>query len=362
MKTLNSLALLLMLLPLTANAQTLTSKKDLAFAQVAAGGPYKTILNLTNRGSETYFGVLGLYQSGPIAAGQPWSPLVNGTQITDGKVNIALSKGATATYEITQAGGTEAGFATITASTASLTSFAEGTLTYYVSSGGVQVDSVGVQPSSEFYLTAIPFDDFSTLALALVNLNTTGVTAKLSLYDDNNVLAATLSRAFVPAEHMAQYLYQIFEGVQMTSGRLEIQSDRPIIGTALTQVNEQLSSLPLLPAVKAYTFTGSRGGLAYNGEISLWLDGRFVEGYLRATTVGGVVVPSPVTLPLTGSIVNGVLQATTTGDPDPNQLLSYTIMNPFSLATTIFAVPSRAFLLSNNTLAGDGTLLLRAIN
>jgi hypothetical protein len=46
------------------------------------------------------------------------------------------------------------------------TSFLEGTLTYYVRDGGFLVDSVGVQPSSELYLTTVPFDDFSKLAMA----------------------------------------------------------------------------------------------------------------------------------------------------------------------------------------------------
>ena len=361
MKIRSSLGLLLLLLPLTAQAQTLYTKKDLAFAQVAAGGAYETVLNVTNRGSNTYNGVLSLYTQ----IGQAWSPLVNGSQITGGKLDIALSKGATATYRITRDGGTEAGFAVIMASDLAQTSFLEGTLTYYVRDGGLLVDSVGVQPSSEFYLTAIPFDDFSKLAMALANLNPTGVTVRLSVFSDTNVLAApALDRPFASGEHLAIYLRQLFPSVQAIRGRLVIQSAAaPVIGTILTDIDDQLSSRPMLPAVKAYTFSGTLAGLEYSGEISLWFDGQFVQGYIRVLTVGGVPEQNPDTLPLTGSLIDGVLQVITTGSAtSDNQLLSYTIINPYSLSQATPKASSAAWFLPSHILAGTGTLTLTAIN
>ena len=361
MKRLSSLALLIALLPVTANAQTLYPKKDLAFAQVAAGGAYETVLNVTNRGSNTYTGVLSLYTQ----TGQTWSPLVNGSQITGGKFDIVLSKGATATYRITRAGGTEAGFAVIMASDLAQTSFLEGTLTYYVRDGGFLLDSVGVQPSSELYLTAVPFDDFSKLAMAMANLNTTGVTVRLSVFSDTNVLVAPpLDRPFASGEHLAIYLRQLFPSVQAIRGRLVIQSAAaPVIGTILTDIDDQLSSLPMLPAVKAYTFSGTLAGLEYSGEISLWFDGQFVQGYLRALTVGGVPEQSVDTLPLTGSLIDGVLQVITTGSAtSDNQLLSYTIINPYSLSQATLQASSAAWWLPSHILAGTGTLTLTAIN
>ena len=371
MKKLRPLTLLIVLLPLTAHAQNLYSKKDLAFAQVAAGDQYDTVINVTNRGPNTYNGVLYLYTQ----AGQAWSPLVNGVQITDGQMNIAIPKGATATYRITKAGGTEAGFAVILASDllasgAVLNNFLEGTLTYFVYSGSTLVDSVGVQPSSEFYLTAIPFDDFSTIAYALANLNTTTVTPRLSLYSDTNVLVASANLPqFAPGQHMAEYLRQRFQGAQITRGRLEIQSDLPIIGTILTDNYDtvtqlsQLSSLPMLPAVKAYTFSGSIGVMSVTGELSFWLDGRFVQGYLRVLTFGGVQEQNPDTLSLTGSLADGLLQMITSGNPQAtNSLLVNTIIESFSLSQTTLQGLATAWWLDNHSLAGTGTLTLTAIN
>jgi hypothetical protein len=297
------------------------------------------------------------------AGPQQWNPLVNGVQITSGQLNVTVAKGATAVFHITRTGGTEAGIAVFVASDLALTSFLEGTLTYYVRNGAVLVDSVGVQPSTEFYLAAIPFDNFSTLAYALANVNTTGVTPKLSVFSDANVRVGTVNLPqLAPGQHMAEYLWQRFPGIQMTSGRLEIQSDLPIIGTALTQVNEQLSSLPMQPAVKAYTFTGSVGGVSYAGEMCFWLDGFYVQGYVRPLSIGGVPEQSPDTIPLTGSIVNGVFQTHTTGHPESEQLLTYVIINPFSLSQTTLQASFTVWLAATKASLGTGTLTLTATN
>ncbi len=362
MRKISSLTLLIAFLPLTAHAQNLYPKKDLAFAQVAAGGGYETILNLSNRGSATYSGVLSLYHQTPTGP-QPWSPLVNGNQISNGTFNITLRAGVSNTYHITLAGDTDAGFAVIEPSDQAQNNFVEGNLTYYVSSGTTRVDSVGVQPSSEFYLTAIPFEDFSTLAMALANVNKTDATAKLIVYNETNTVLASKDQPLSPNGHTAVYLWQLFAGVNVTKGRLEIRSSLPIIGTILTDIGGQLSSLPLLPAVKAYTFTsGSIGGSTFRGEISFWLDGPFVQGYVRVLTVDGVPESSVDTIPLSGSFVNGVLQATTSGNPDPEQLLTYIIISPYSLSQASVQGSFTVWMAATKTSLGTGTLTMTAIN
>ena len=361
MRKLSSVTLLIALLPLTAHAQNLYTKKDLAFAQVAAGGAYETVINVTNRGSAAYSGFLRFFH----LDGQTWNPLVNGAQVTGGQVNISVPKGGTATYRITQTGGTEAGFAFFIASDLSQTSFLEGTLTYYVRDSGFLVDSVGVQPSSEFYLTAVPFDDFTKLAMALANLNTTATTVRLSVFSQTNtLLAPPLDRTFASGEHLAIYLRQLFPNIQAVRGRLEIQSSSsPVIGTILTDIDSQLSSLPMLPAVKAYTFSGSIGVISVTGELSFWLDGRFVQGYLRVLTFGGVQEPNPDTLSLTGSLADGLLQMIASGNPKAtNSLLVNTFIESFSLSQTTLQGLATAWWLDNSSLAGTGALTLQAIN
>jgi hypothetical protein len=360
MRTRSSVWVLLLLFPLTAQAQNLYQKKDLAFAQVAAGGAYETVINATNRGPDIYVGALRLYH----LSGVPWSPLVNGTPITNGSMDVTINAGATVTYRITGVGGTEAGFAVFVADDLGLSSFLEGTLTYYVTSGATLLDSVGVQPSSEFYLTRIPFDDFSTLAMALANLNTSGVTAKLTVYSSTGVQVATLNESLGSGEHIAVYLRQLFPDLQLASGRLEIQSSGlPIIGTILTDIDNQLSSLPMLPAVKAYTFTGTIAGFSYGGEISFWFDGFFVQGYIRVLNVGGLPEQFPDTLPFTGNLFNGILQVTATGSATAdNQLLSYVLINPYSLSQAQMQGSVALWGLPSYALMGTGTLTITAVN
>jgi hypothetical protein len=361
MKTRSSLPLVLLLFSLTANAQSIYPKKDLAFAQVAAGGAYETVINVTNRGPDTYTGVLSLYRSGHDQAGQPWSPLVNGSQITNGATDVSINPGATVTYRITGTGGTEAGYAVFKANDRDLRNFLEGTLTYYITFTNA-LDSVGVQPSTEFYLTAIPFDDFSKLAMALANLNTSSVTAKLTVFSSTNAQVATLDQSLAAKEHMATYLRQLFPDLELAGGRLEIQCDLPIFGTILTDINDQLSSLPMLPGVKTYTIEADVGVISYSGELCLWLDGPFVQGYVRLLEIGGVPEQSPDTIPVTGTIVGGVLQAHTTGNPDPEQLLTYVIVNPFSLSQQTQQGLVTAWLAVTRGLLGTGPATMTAVN
>jgi len=358
MKTRSLLTVLFLLLPMTAYPQNLLPRKDLAFAQVVAGGGFETILNVTNRGTTTYNGVLNLFHG----TGQSWSPLVNGNPITDGKLNIALTKDTTAAFRITSTTGIDAGCAVIVASGLEQTNFLEGTLTYYITSGTTLTDSVGVQPSGEFYISRLPFDDFHSLALALVNANTAKANVQLTVFSNTNAQLGTFSLPLESNQYSAQYLYQLFPGVQVAAGRLEIQSDLPIFGTALTDKGGQFSSLPLLPAIKAYTFSASVSGISFSGELGFWIDGPHVQGYLRTLMVNGVPETQIDTLIVGGNFVDKVLQFYASGRPDPEQLLSYGIVNQFSPSAATQQGTVTFWLLSSLSLVGQGTVTLTAIN
>jgi hypothetical protein len=358
MRARHLLGFLILILPLAANAQNIRPRKALAFAQIAAGGGYETILNVTNRGTTTCNGTLSLFR----AAGQAWNPVVNGNAVSDGKFNITLEKGATATFQITLPGGTESGFAIIKASDEKLTNFLEGTLTYFVKSGSALTDSIGVPPSNEVYLATVPFDDFSTLALALANANTTKAAVKLTVLSEINEQAGTLELPLESKQHTAQYLWQLFPSVHLQKGRLDIQSDLPVLGTALTDKSGQLSSLPVLPAVKAYTFSASVLGSTITGELSFWIDGPSVQGYLRTLAANGVPAPQVDTLNLGGALVNNVLQWYTSAPPGQEGLLSFGIMNPFLPAAATQQGQVWLFNNLNQHLLGQGTITFTAIN
>ena len=94
-----------------------------------------------------------------------------------------------------------------------------------------------------------------------------------------------LQLTLVPGAHTASYLYELFAGVDgiqdLTAGKIEIASLTPVVGTALTQVNSQISSLPLNPAPVAYALQmTSDQGDTFDGMMALWAEGYFVKGYL----------------------------------------------------------------------------------
>ncbi|MDD5542333.1 MAG: hypothetical protein PHX83_04095 [Acidobacteriia bacterium] len=313
--------------------QTFLTHKDLAFAQVAAGGGYDTVLNVTNRGSATYAGWLYFFQGNR----QVWNPTVNGTPVSGGIMNITIPAGATQTYRVTSGTSIEAGFAFFYAGSDANTNFIEGNLTYHVRSGSTLLESVGVQPSSEFYLAALPFDDFSTIALALANGDpsvSSNITVKV--INEANALVGTTPITLGSASHTARFLTELFPSVHITRGRIEISADQPLLGTALTVNAGTISSLPLQGSPRSYHFDAISGTVTSRGDMSLWVDGFFVRGYLRVTEFDGSTI-TPITYFLVGRLINGVLRANWYGSGAPyynEEVYCYARFSPFSTEAT----------------------------
>ena len=109
------------------------------------------------------------------------------------------------------------------------------------------------------------------------------------------------------------FLWQKFPVLTLGRGRLEIESDAPILGTALTLVPSSFaaqgslfSSLPLLPSPYSYTFSTKVSGIPIEGEIGLWVEGPFAKGYVRLTKVSGTAI-APETFLSYGKLQNGTL-------------------------------------------------------
>jgi hypothetical protein len=263
---------LVMFLFLSTSVFAQTVGKTLAFPQVAAGGGWKTVLNLTNRGTTAYSGTLKLSNMTPAGQPQPWSPIVNGNPITNGQMNFSINPGATFTLTITQDGGTQAGFGTISPiapSNSEQHSLVEGTLTYYVISDGAITDSIGILPSDQIYLASLPFDDFSTIALAMANTHSTAASVHLTLFSASNQMVGTYTESIPANGYVATYAGTFFPNAQVAGGRLEIQSDTPVIGTALTDTNGQFSSLPFTSAAKSYSWSATLSPIGGGGSQTL---------------------------------------------------------------------------------------------
>ncbi|MDD5544136.1 MAG: hypothetical protein PHX83_13275 [Acidobacteriia bacterium] len=351
------LTLLILIWPVMGFAQTLSPHRSIAFSQIAAGGGYETLINLTNRGPNTFNGTLNFFQG----SNQPWNPLVNGT--AQSNVPLTLAPGATMTLDVTGSGGVGAGFGVVTPTGNSVSGLLEGTLTYYVKSGtGTVLDSVGVAPSNEMYVTTIPFDNFNTIALALANLNPVGILVHLKLYSATNQLVQSFDQPLQNMQQIPKFLTEIFPGINLTRGRLDIQSDNLFIGTALTVVGGQLSALPFIPAAKTYTFSLSGGpGPAGTGEACMWFDGTNVQGYARNLTQGGQPVDG------TPNYFNGQFSGNTllfymTGQSGGQSYVQYFTINQFSISSQSLNGSWIAFLVSGGPSPASGNITFTATN
>jgi hypothetical protein len=284
--------------------------KDLVFAQVAAGGGYESLITVTNRGTQSYLGMIQFYKRDPAQqnnVGVAWNPAVNGTQVAGGLYPLTIPAGATASFVITVSGATESGFAIFKAANLDQTNFLEGSLTYFVKSGATINDAIGVLPSAQIIGACIPFEDFSSIALAFANTDGEGRTAavKLTLYSENNVQVSTpQTRVLFRLGHEAIYLSQIFKGVQLRRGRVEIESDVYISATALTQAaGSQFSAIPMGSTSATYTVYTSGVGVMML-RMTLWTNGIFANGYMMVSQSGG----APEMFLVYGQTLGGVLR------------------------------------------------------
>ena len=289
-----------------ARAQSLLPHKDMVFAQVAVGDSIETRITLTNRGTSPYLGTLFLVKN----QGEDWNAIVNGVQISKGATTVSISPGATTTLRINGT-DTQAGFAILAGSQMTTSNCLDGNLTYYVKSGSAIVDSIGVADSTEIYFSSIPFENFSTIALALANIDAEERTTNVSitLFTENGTTVATKTIPLGPFWHKSFFVRELFTGITMAGkGHLEVQSDIAICGTALNVVDGQMSSLPVSPTGRVYNLRATASdGTSFSGQANLWAEGFFVKGFMIITEAGGTkITPEPYLV--YGRLIKGVLR------------------------------------------------------
>ena len=332
-----------------ASAQNFYPKKDAVFGQVVVGDGFETVINLTNRGTNPYVGMLSLFRT-VNAASVPWNPTVNGVAVQDGEYEVEVQPKATVTLRLTGS-QLEAGAAILLSEDLMLDNLIEANLTYLVREGGQVSDSVGIAPSKEFYRAAIPFEEFTETALALVNGNLTGerrANVELALFSgDGDPMGPTRTIRMGSLSHSAKFLHELFPGQTLRGGRVEITSDIPIFGTALTLKGGQFSSLPLDPAPVTYSVRlefhdplESRDHDA-TGELALWVEGSFIRGYMVISAVNGQDFEVPEF-----SLVNGELE-------DGRLRLAFTILqDPFFAEEVTISIGKDEFSFDTNLVEG----------
>ncbi len=303
-------------LVVAAFGQNYYPRKDAAFGQVAVGGEIETVINLTNRGTFAYTGTVRFFRG----KGNAWNPLVNGNTISNGTYPLEIQPKSTATLRITW-NQLESGAAVVISEDLLLDNFIEANLTYFVRSGASVADSVGVFPSKEFYLASVPFQDLNTVALALVNGDLSGervARVLLRLFTEGGSQLAAKTLELGSLFHDARFLSELFPGLNLERGKVEISSDIPIFGTALTLKEGELSSLPLEPSPVSYAVRMlSSEGAEATGEMALWAEGFFVKGYFLISAVDGEPLEEAVLELVNGQLFDRFLQLSFAVAEDP---------------------------------------------
>ena len=226
----------------------------LLFGQVAIGSQgnleIQSVISATNSGSITYEGDFSFFTGN----GTVWNPMVDGVEISNGQHSISIPPFETISLTLSGA-EIEAGSA-ILRGTGPPDTAINGNLTYFFLTDGALTDSIGVGPSTEIYRSTIPFQDFSTIALALANQDPTAKDVVLKLRQADGTVEETKNVQLAGNAHDARFLDQIFDATTVTGGRVDIESNELIFGTAVTFLDGQISTLPMQPARVEYDFRG----------------------------------------------------------------------------------------------------------
>ena len=295
---------------------------QLLFGQVAIGSQgdleIQSVISATNSGSVTYEGDFSFFTGD----GTVWNPLVDGVEISNGQHSISILPFET--ISLTLSGAEIESGSAILRGTGPPDTAIDGNLTYFFVTAGALTDSIGVGPSTEIYRSTIPFQDFSTIALALANQDPTTKDVMLKLRQADGTLQETKNVQLAGNAHDARFLDQIFEtttvaGKTLAGGRVDIESNELIFGTAVTFLDGQISTLPLQPTRIEYDFLATDsepGEEVVTGKMTLWADGNFVRGYLEVRVEEGVPLENPELIPIAGNLNNGVLRVTFAVDED----------------------------------------------
>ena len=337
-------------------AQNYYPQKDAAFAQVVVGEGFETIINLTNSGDFSYTGTLFLFRED----NQIWNPMVNGTTLVNGEFPIEIQPRKTVTLRLTGS-KVESGAAVLLSQDLLLDNFIEANLSYLRHVHQKVTNSVGVFPSKEFYLTSIPFTDFKAVGLALVNGDLSGeCTARieLKLFSGEGDLVDTKIVELGSFFHSAKFLWELFPGHTLEGGKVQIASDQPVFGTALTLTDQQFSSLPLIPSPVSYSIgmIPTEGAIA-SGELTLWAEGFFIQGYLLISALDGELLDESIFALVNGQLVDGFLRLSFSMHRDPffsEEATLYLEHDRFSFdSTRLESTWLQLFLSDGSTMGGN---------
>lgn len=285
-------------------SQNLYPKKDLVFSQVIAGPGFDSCITVTNRGTYNYEGTL-LFTTD--ADGVEWNPIVKrdtdevASRTSDGKMEITLPPDQTRMIYIKESELT-VGYAVFLSVDWSVDNHLEGNLTFFSYDGSGIQDAVGVPESREFYLASLPYNNFYDVGLSLVHpdvyeLGTAQV--RILLFNKAGEILTSCDLQLESFGQLALYLRElpwetpIQELDPLTIGKVEIESSVAISGIAFTITDgpakrAEISTLPISPTPLTYSVNmEAENGDLYEGEISLWIEGYFVKGYLQFTGVNG---------------------------------------------------------------------------
>ncbi|MFH1964884.1 MAG: hypothetical protein ABIJ42_05015 [Acidobacteriota bacterium] len=289
-------AALIPALTVTGYSQNIYPKKDLIFTQIVAGDGFDSSIAVTNRGTYAYEGSI-LFTTG--TDGAEWNPIVNSTRVTNGSMNVVISPDQTKIFYIKET-GLKVGYAVFLSIDWSVDNHLEGNLTYFsYDVSGIQ-DAVGVPDSKEFYLSSLPYSNFYDVGLSLANpdLYSTGAAdIRVLLFNEAGEIVTQCSFVMAPNAHLSRFLSELPWETPIntldpiTIGKVEIESSVAISGIAMTITDgaggkSEISTLPLDAAPLTYTLTmEADNGDVYEGEMSLWVEGFYVKGYMHITGV-----------------------------------------------------------------------------
>jgi len=255
------------------------------FPQIAVGDDYVTILTLSNPGTHTFNGDIGILDN----AGDYLPVDINGLPVAN-KYPLSIGPGSLITLRLTRAGSTVTGHAIVWDQDASvavrdLEAQISGSVVFQYRQQGLVLDSIGVSPGAVIERGTINAESTDTVFTGLALSNPFGepLTVTITaLAVSGEPLASTT--VFL-SSHQAFFLHEKFS-IPPTGfkGIVIIESSQRIGVTALRLEGSQLSTLPVMPRYSTYDFTiATSDSRIYQGELLLNVGGEEFWGLIRWT-------------------------------------------------------------------------------
>ncbi|MDA2929697.1 hypothetical protein MYX84_07090 [Acidobacteria bacterium AH-259-O06] len=264
----------------------LSQNVRLGFPQIAVGDSFTTVVQLTNKGVQTFEGSLAVVDND----GFFLPVLINGISVSN-FYQLDVPPGSVQRFRLTRFGTVIPGHIIVwdrrSQANINFNEQIDGTVIFQWKDGDTLLDSIGVPvsiPIEHFYFIGEYEGNINT-GLALSNVRDEEITVTIKAFSETGQFIDGRTIVLAPFNHQSFFINERLSIAQGFKGTVEVESSKWILAVALRLEGNQLSTLQVSAFGGIYDFDiFLDDGRSFSGEMTFAIGAGLVGGLVRFTS------------------------------------------------------------------------------